>query len=59
MADFVGIFRANLADFAMIWRECLNFLTETIICYYNNKAPEKWAYGKAFNIMTSVQVFAT
>ena len=43
----------------MIWRECLNFLKEIIICYYNNKALEKWAYGKAFNIMTSVQVFAT
>ena len=24
------------------------FLTEIIICYFNNKALEKWAYGKAF-----------
>ena len=57
--NFLGKFRYKSIDFVMIWRECLNFLTEIIICYYNNKALEKWAYGKAFNIMTSVQVFAT
>ena len=30
-----------------------------IICYFNNKALEKWANCKAFNIMTSAQSFAT
>ena len=34
-------------------------LTEIIICYFNNKALEKWANGKALNIMTSAQFFAT
>ena len=57
--NFLRKFRYKSIDFAMSWQECLNFLTEIIICYYNNKALEKWAYGKAFNIMTSVQVFAT
>ena len=34
-------------------------LTEIIICYFKNKVQEKWANGKAFNIMTSAQCFAT
>ena len=33
------------------------FLTEIIICYFNNKTLKKWAYGK--NFMTSAQFFAT
>ena len=35
------------------------FLTEIIICYFNNKALKEWANGKDFNIVTSAQFFAT
>ena len=35
------------------------FLTEIIIRYFKNKALEKLDNGKAFNIMTTAQFFAT
>ena len=35
------------------------FLTEVIICSYNNNTLQKWTNGKAFNIMASAQFFAT
>ena len=38
------------------------FLTEVIICSFNNNTLQKlqnWANGKAFNIMASAQFFAT
>ena len=35
------------------------FLREVIICSFNNNTLEKWANGKAFNIMASAQFFAT
>ena len=35
------------------------FLTEVIICSFNNNTLQKWTNGKAFNIMASAQFFAT
>ena len=35
------------------------FLTEVIICSFNNNTLQKWTSGKAFNIMASAQFFAT
>ena len=35
------------------------FLTEVIICSFNNNMLQKWTNGKAFNIMASTQFFAT
>ena len=35
------------------------FLTEVIICSFNNNTLQKWNNGKAFNIMASAQFFAT
>ena len=35
------------------------FLTEVIICSFNNNTLQKWTNGKAFNIMASTQFFAT
>ena len=35
------------------------FLTEVIICSFNNNTLQKWTNGKAFNIMASSQFFAT
>ena len=35
------------------------FLTEVIICSFNNNMLQKWNNGKAFNIMASAQFFAT
>ena len=34
------------------------FLTEVIICSFNNNLLQKWTNGKAFNIMASAQFFA-
>ena len=36
-----------------------DFLTEVIICSFNNNTLQKWTNGKAFNIMASAQFFAT
>ena len=33
------------------------FLTEVIICSFNNNTLQKWTNGKAFNIMASAQFF--
>ena len=33
------------------------FLTEVIICSFNNNTFQKWTNGKAFNIMASAQFF--
>ena len=35
------------------------FLTEVIICSFNNNMLQKWTNGKAFTIMASTQFFAT
>ena len=35
------------------------FLTEVIICSFNNNTLKKWTNGKAFNFMASAQFFAT
>ena len=35
------------------------FLTEVIICSFNNNTLQKWTNGKAFNIMASAQIFTT
>ena len=35
------------------------FLTEVIICSFNNNTLQKWTNGKAFNIMASAQFFTT
>ena len=35
------------------------YLTEVIICSFNNNTLQKWTNGKAFNIMASAQFFAT
>ena len=35
------------------------FLTEVIICSYNNNTLQKWTNGKAFNIMASAKFLAT
>ena len=35
------------------------FLTEVIICSFNNNTLQKWNNSKAFNIMASAQFFAT
>ena len=35
------------------------FLTEVIICSFNNNTLQKWTNGKAFNIMASTHFFAT
>ena len=41
------------------------FLTEVIICFFNNNTLQKWTMdnewtnGKAFNIIASAQFFAT
>ena len=35
------------------------FVTEVIICPFNNKTLKKWTNGKAFNITASAQFFAT
>ena len=35
------------------------FLTEVIICSFNNNVLQKWTNGKAFNIMAIAQFFAT
>ena len=35
------------------------FLTEVIICSFNNNTLQKWTNGKAFNITASAQFFAT
>ena len=34
------------------------FLTEVIICSFNNNTLQNWTNGKAFNIMASAQFFA-
>ena len=35
------------------------FLTEVLICSFNNNTLQKWTNGKAFNIMASAQFFTT
>ena len=35
------------------------FLTEVIICSFNNNTLQKWTNGKPFNIRASAQFFAT
>ena len=61
--DFVVIFGQILLE---IDRFCADqtsvfnvFLTEVIICSFNNNTLQKWTNGKAFNIMASAQFFAT
>ena len=57
------IFRENLLEidqFCTDQTSILNvFLKEVIICSLNNNTLQKWTNGKAFNIITSAQVFAT
>ena len=36
-----------------------DFLTEVIICSFNNNTLQKWTNGKAFNIIASAQFFTT
>ena len=64
MADFVVIFKANFAGNQ--YRLCAGqtsafniFLTEVIICSFNNNKLQKWTNSKDFNIMASAQFFAT
>ena len=63
MASFVKIFWEILLEIDRFWADLMSlfnlFLTEIIICYFNNKALEKWANGKAFNFLTSDKFFAT
>ena len=35
------------------------FLTEVVICSFNNNTLQKWTNGKAFNITASAQFFAS
>ena len=64
-ADFVVIFEGKLIlsdidRFCADQTSVLNvFLTEVIICSFNNNTLEKRTNGKAFNIMASAQFFAT
>ena len=64
MANFVVIFEANLtrnrSDICADQTSVFNiFLTEVIICSFNNNTLQKWTNDKAFNIRASAQFFTT
>ena len=57
------IFKANFTRNRSVLRwshQLFNvFLTEVIICSFNDNTLQKWTNGKAFNMMASAQFFAT
>ena len=59
LRDFREKFAEKSADFAEQLQEFSRqtFLTEIIISSFNNNMLQKWANGKAFNIMASAQFF--
>ena len=57
---FLGKILSDIHRFCADQTSVFNvFLTEVIICSFNNKTLQKWTNGKAFNIMASAQFFAT
>ena len=63
MEDFVVIFGQILLEIDQFCADQTSvfnvFLTEVIVCSFNNNTLQKWTNGKAFNIMASAQFFAT
>ena len=57
---FLGNILSDIGRFCADQTSVFNvFLTEVIICSFNNNTLQKWTNGKAFNIMASAQFFAT